>query len=179
MSSAGYNTSLAGSKQWGNSGLGDQPLLGDMDGDGLADFTVWRASDGTWYWLTSSSNYSYTSAGLRQWGNNGLGDIPLLNDIDGDGVTDLVVWRASTGTWYWLTATSGYDYALADSRQWGIDSLGDVPMLGDLDGDGRADLIVWRNSDGTWHWLPSLGSYNVSGQQQNQWGTAGDKPLIK
>ena len=179
LSSAGYNTSLAGSKQWGNSGLGDQPLLGDMDGDGLADFTVWRASDGTWYWLTSSSNYSYTSAGLRQWGNNGLGDIPLLNDIDGDGVTDLVVWRASTGTWYWLTATSGYDYALADSRQWGIDSLGDVPMLGDLDGDGRADLIVWRNSDGTWHWLPSLGSYNVSGQQQNQWGTAGDKPLIK
>jgi hypothetical protein len=179
LSSAGYNPTYGGSKQWGNNSLGDKPMIGDMDGDGLADLTVWRANDGTWYWLTSSSGYNYASSGQKQWGNNGLGDIPLLADMDGDGVTDLVVWRASSGTWYWLTAISGYNYAVANARQWGNNGLGDIPMLGDIDGDGLSDLIVWRNSDATWYWLVSGSNWTAAGQGQKQWGASGDKPMIK
>jgi VCBS repeat protein len=40
----------------------------------------------------------------------------------------------------------------------------DVPMLGDMDGDGKADLIVWRRwyPTFTWYWLTSASQYTVS-----------------
>jgi hypothetical protein len=54
--------------QWGNASLGDSPIVGDIDGDGLTDLTVWRASTGTWFWLTSSTGYSYAAQRQKQWG---------------------------------------------------------------------------------------------------------------
>jgi hypothetical protein len=179
LSSTNYNPSYAGGMQWGNSSLGDVPMIGDMDGDGLADLVVWRASTGTWYWVTSTTNYNLSSFGSKQWGNSALGDVPLLADMDGDGLHDLVVWRASNGTWFWLTATSGYDYGVFAQRQWGNSALGDIPMLGDIDGDGLADLIVWRNSSATWFWLTSGSNWTLGGAGQKVWGATGDVPMIK
>ena len=52
--------------------------------------------------------------------------MPVVADLDGDGRMDLTVWRETTGTWYWLTAASGFNYAMARSKQWG--TAGDIPM---------------------------------------------------
>jgi phosphatidylserine/phosphatidylglycerophosphate/cardiolipin synthase-like enzyme len=151
---------------------------GDVDADGRADLTVWRPSTGTFFWLTSLSGYSPGLSGVKQWGNQAAGDRPFLGDIDGDGAADLIVWRASTGTWFWLTSSSDYSYATSRNVQWGNQSAGDVPMLGDIDGDGRCDLMVWRASTGTWFWLTSSSGYTQSGSKQ--WGSAatGDVPLV-
>jgi FG-GAP-like repeat/Putative binding domain, N-terminal len=173
--------SVPHSKNWGNVALGDVPMVGDIDGDGIGDLVVWRASTGMWYWLTSSTGYDYAAGGGVQWGNDGLGDRPMLADMDGDGAADPVVWRASTGTWYWLTSSSGYDYASAGGLQWGNAGLGDVPLLGDIDGDATADLVVWRASTGTWFWLTSSTGYNYGSAGVRQWGnfeTYRDRPLL-
>ena len=179
-SSAGYEYAAAGSKQWGNSGLGDVPMLGDMDGDGRADLVVWRPTDGTFYWLTSSSGYSYSFARGVPWGNRNLGDKPMLGDFDGDGLQDLAVWRASTGTWFWLSSTTGYNYAAAQGVQWGSNAQADVVFTGDLDGDSRSELIVWRPGSGTWFWLTSTSGYSYAQQRHQAWGNAslGDVPGI-
>ena len=151
-------------------------MLADMDGDGRMDLVIWRASTGTWYWLTSSSGY--VSAGSKQWGNQSQGDIPKLGDIDGDGRADLIVWRPAIGTWFWLTSSSGYNTSSPGIKQFGNQSQGDVPMIGDLDGDGRTELVVWRASNGTWFWLTSTTGY-ASGSGI-QWGSQsnGDVPLL-
>ena len=177
-STTGLTTSGASGTVWGSASVGDVPLSGDIDGDGINDLVVWRAPTGTWYWRTSSSGYM--GADSKQWGSQALGDVPMLADMDGDGAHDLIVWRASTGTWYWLTSSSQYDYVMAGAKQWGNQALGDVPLTGDFDGDGRADPVVWRPTDGTWYWLTSSSGYAYASLGARQWGSnaAADKPLV-
>jgi hypothetical protein len=67
----------------------------DFDGDGRADMTIYRPTDGYWYILTSSTNYG--APVMRQWGENG--DVPVAADYDGDGRSDLATWRPGTGVW--------------------------------------------------------------------------------
>jgi hypothetical protein len=180
QSSTGYQALFAGSAQWGNASAGDVPMLADMDGDKKMDLVIWRASTGTWYWLTSSTGYSYATAGSKQWGSQALADVPKLADMDGDGLADLVIWRGSLGTWYWLTSSSGYSYAAAGSKQWGTPALGDIPMIGDIDGDRKADIIVWRASTGTWFWLTSSTGFEYANAGIRQWGSQalGDRPTM-
>ena len=70
-----------------------------------------------------------------------------LHDLDGDGKTDIVVYRPSNGNWYIRLSSLGYPTNAAP-YQWG--QPGDLPVSADFDGDGIADLTVYRPSTGVW-----------------------------
>lgn len=88
-------------------------------------------------------------------------------DVDGDGTTDLRVFRPSEGNWYRLN--SGSNTISVDT--WGLN--GDIPVDGDFDGDSRGDLAVFRPSTGQW-FIRSIDDYSVNVQG---WGLNGDKPV--
>ena len=52
-----------------------------------------------------------------------MGAVRVDSDFDGDGRTDMGVWRPSNSTWYVLTSSS--NWASSFSRQWG--TSGDQP----------------------------------------------------
>lgn len=98
----------------------------------------------------------------------------VFSDYDGDGKSDLIVWRPSTAFWYILKSSTGFNLSNADNYEWGL--FGDIPLLGDFDGDAKSDLVVWRPSNGTWYLKTSKSNY------QNgvviQWGINGDMPIV-
>lgn len=79
-----------------------------------------------------------------QWGLPG--DVDVAGEYDGDGRTDLAVFRPSVGTWFILTSSSGFKGTRI--VQWGL--FGDEPIVDDFDGDAIADIGIWRPSTGTW-----------------------------
>ena len=98
--------------------------------------------------LSSSSSFSCVllTAKTFQWGLPS--DSPLVSDFDGDGKTDLAVYRPSDGGW-----TSGIRQQLQPRDvawyQWGLPS--DIPLVSDFDGDGKTDMAVYRPSEGGWY----------------------------
>jgi hypothetical protein len=89
------------------------------------------------------------------------------SDFDGDGTTDLSVFRPSNGAWFVLNSGSN----TFDATIFG--QAGDIPADGDFDGDSRADHAVYRPSAGAWFILQSSNST----VQAFQFGQSGDTPI--
>jgi glucose/arabinose dehydrogenase len=129
-------------RQFG-SPVGDIPIRGDFDGDGISDLAVYRPSTAQWFILSSTGGGRGISFGQPNV------DVPLPADFDGDGKTDIAVYRPPTGEWFILQSSAGPRY-----RQFG-QALSDMPVPADYDGDHKADLAVYRPSTSTWFILQS------------------------
>jgi hypothetical protein len=106
-----------------------------------------------------SGDYIYTTAKAALSGS-------AISNFDDDGISDIAVYRPSTGVWYSLNTTNPGFQAV----QFGIAEDRVVP--GDYDGDGKTDRAVWRPSSGVWYIERSGGGYTIM-----PFGTAGDIPV--
>lgn len=183
-------------------GPGDDPVVGDWNGDGFDQVGVFR--DGTWF-LDSNANRRFDARDASF--TFGLpGDIPVVGDWNGDGIDDVGVFR--TGTWYLDSNGSRRFDAAADEvvvfgapdavpvvlndrigtyddTQWSLRSGAlvatyqvAVPVVGDWTGDGQ-DNVGGFNSGG---WLLDLNAngrhlFDVDGGAAFTFGRAGDRPV--
>jgi hypothetical protein len=117
--------------------------------------------------ITNPDGQSVTAAGLITIAAAPAASVKIPSDFDGDGKTDLSVWRPSNvdgvPDFYVFNSMSNTVSGVA----FGI--VGDVIAPGDYDGDNKTDYGVYRN--GTWFILRSSGGFQIT-----QFGLAGDKP---
>ncbi len=84
--------------------------------------------------------------------SQGAGVRRSANDFDGDGKTDLSIFRPNGATgseWWYLKSSNGGNYA----AQFGTPT--DKLVAADFTGDGKADIAFWRPSSGQWFILRS------------------------
>ncbi len=183
----------------------DVPVSGgDFSGDIIDDLAVYRPSTGEIFILPSNNTVSLPAQ--RQYEKQpgkyfysyqiGTSLIPVVSDVDGDRITDLVFWRASTGEWI-IRPSSGKlpvkstpgltdDGSRAFIVQLGL--AGDLPIGGmDLNGDGTDEIVVWRPTNGSYYAVNSGDSFHgmtLAGTAPDgnpysvrQFGLAGDIPV--
>jgi hypothetical protein len=133
----------------------------DFDGDGKTDVSVFRPSDGSWWYARSSAN------DFRVYAFGTSTDIITPGDFTGDGRADIAVFRPGSGEWFVQRSEDDSYFSFP------FGTSGDIPAPADFDGDGKADAAVFRPSNGVWYILNSSGG----GTSIVQFGAGGDKPV--
>ncbi len=88
-------------------------------------------------------------------------------DFDGDGKSDVSIFRPSTTNWWYLSSMTGAQTPTA----WGNST--DVLAPADYDGDNKTDVAVFRPSNGTWYVFNSA----TLTASIAQFGSNGDRPI--
>ena len=157
------NTTPAVESQFDFGNGSDNIILGDFDGDGKDDPTVWRgATDNSYFYILQSSTNTVRYVRFGQ-----PNDYPYVSaDYDGDGVDDPAVYRANSlaptsQSQFWWYGSYGATKNVQVVVNWGIGS--DTAAPGDYTGDGKADFCVLRTNANRNVWLihPGTGGFDA------------------
>ena len=131
---------------------------GDYDGDGITDIAVWRGAEISGqpvaYWMILSGTNSVTTIPFGLTGDRPVG----AEDYDGDGKDDMATYRTPNdlqgpgqGTWFYRGSfnnpNNNITYVPFGMRYGTQADQVDKPVIGDFDGDGKADFRVRRRLD--------------------------------
>lgn len=151
VAAEGYSPAQSAGGVWTQ--IAEMAVPGDFTGDGKPD-ALTEAADGTLWLRTGTGNVSpaFTGAAKIGWGWNIYRYLVSAGDLNGDGKPDLLGVQPD-GTLFFYAGTgkvSGGDtgYQPAVKVGWGWNVFTRVVGVGDLDGDGKSDLIAYR-SDGS------------------------------
>ncbi len=170
-------------------GPGEQPIVGDWNGDGATDIGLYIANptDGNeWVLATLDENGGVARVTRPNFGG-GPGETPLVGDWDGNGITDIGLYIASpTDGTHWVLATLAEDGSVTDVRRPDFGGgPGEIPLVGNWDGrDGdRTDeigLYIPSPADGHVWVLATLSSdgENVTIKRPDFGGGSDEIPLV-
>jgi hypothetical protein len=165
------------------------PTTTDFDGDGRDDVVTFTGGSAQAYVALSDSTKFVQDGWLWSSAIAGTGAVALTGDVNGDGKDDIVSFTRGDSADVFVSLSTGSGFAPAVKWHDHFAVGTEVPAVGDVDGDGRADIITFTRgtaadvyvslSDGTkfvqdgWKWhdsfavgteLPAVGDINGDGR---------------
>ncbi len=137
---SGKNIRHFGKKKTWLQGFGaesDNLLVGDLNGNSLADLAVFCGFTGNWAFAYSDGNsFVKTQTEIKGFGIGSSHQ--FLADVNGDGLADAIAY--TSGRWeVAINNRKGFDRPLVFADGFGDD--GSTPYVADVTGDGRSDAI--------------------------------------
>ena len=130
-----------------------------FDGDGLLIPDLGNWGEGAYGVALQSDRKIIVAGGINEYARRTFAVLRLPSDpagtsafdYDGDGRTDMSVFRPNEGNWYLLQSSAGFRM-----QSWGLN--GDKLVPADYDGDGKTDMAVLRPGENNWYILNSSNS---------------------
>jgi hypothetical protein len=163
---------------------GDVPVVGDWNGDGKTKVGLFRQG---FFWILDTNGNGTFEQGLDQTFAFGgvAGDLPVVGDWNGDGRSKLGLFRQG---FFWILDYNGNGSidnvnGAGGDKAFAFGGLpGDVPVVGDWNGDGTSKVGVFRS--GFFWVLDANGNYQFDGTGVGQdlafpfGGINDDKPVV-
>ena len=141
---------------------------------------LFRPASGTFY-LDHNGNGTWDGCGTDRCLSIGMtGDIPLVGDWNGTGSSKVGLFRPASGTFYLDQNGNGTWDGCGTDRCLSIGMTGDIPLVGDWNGNGATKVGVFRPSAGTFY-LDHNGNGTWEGCATDrclQIGLTGDIPVV-
>jgi hypothetical protein len=162
----------------------DIAIAGKWSARGNHRIGAFRPSTGYWY-LDKNADGDFDRCRTdrcAQLKNFMAGDLPLVGDWNGKGISQLGLFRPSTGQWFIdRNGNRAWDGCRRDRCIESFGNAGDLPVIGDWDGNGDSNIGLWRPSTGEWFL-----DYNGNGAWDGcsvdvcvaGFGLAGDIPVV-
>lgn len=119
--------------------------------------------------ITDNRNGGEARTGVMNRKNGLIESAHVPGDFVEDGKTDCSLWNPSNGQWNIRSSINGDVYTFS----YGLP--GDIPVIGHISSESRAEAGIFRPSTGTWFWRHGVTGNTIGSYV---WGQSGDIPLV-
>jgi hypothetical protein len=145
----GFDTAVGGTFDASPTNVADQGL-GDVNGDNHADLVLLLGGDTKQIRVASASGTGYDTLGDAQPADQGIDDTMLVADFNGDRLADVGLFSTAAPNATLKVMLSLGNGSFAPATDWWTGPLDlsanhDQVLAGDVNGDGKADLIIRDN----------------------------------
>jgi hypothetical protein len=163
----------------------DIPITGKWTATGYDRIGTFRPSNGRWYLDSLGGKGKWNTCDWDRCGYLKVyqaGDLPVTGDWNGDGRTQVGLFRPATGEWFLdSNGNRTWDGCSKDHCLSSFGTAADLPVSGDWNGTGTSKIGAFRPSTGEWFLdLNGNGQWDGCGIDlcATNFGEAGDFPVI-
>ena len=144
---------FSGGQAWG-SGRGVSAIaMGDVDGDGREEIAVGRNTGNNERWILYDDDGTQLFSGGQTWGDSRGVSAIAMGDVDGDDRDEIAVGRNAGNNERWILYDDDGTQLFSGGQAWGSGRGVSAIAMGDVDGDGREEIAVGRNTGNNERWI--------------------------